>query len=91
LTSIIFYVRIGYTTKKEGMIALTVYILLDMIPYEKDKILLITTNRDDLKAYLQKEEKIRSKWRYDDLAVIVIDKEMTTTSVDYQDVYKYTT
>ena len=69
----------------------TVYILLDMIPFECNKILLITTNRDDLKAYLQKEEKIRSKWRYDDLAVIVIDKEMTTTSIDYQDVYKYTT
>jgi len=51
------------------VITLTVYILLDMIPYEKDKILLITTNRDDLKDYLQKEEKIRSKWRYDDLSV----------------------
>jgi len=62
-----------------------------MIPNEKDKILLITTNRDDLKDYLQKEEKIRSKWRYDDLSVIEIDKEITTTSIDYQDVYKYTT
>ena len=70
---------------------MTVYILLDMIPYEKDKILLITTNRDDLKDYLQKEEKIRSEWRYDDLSVIEIDKEITTTSIDYQDVYKYTT
>ena len=70
---------------------MTVYILLDMIPYEKDKILLITTNRDDLKDYLQKEEKIRSAWRYDDLSVIEIDKEITTTSIDYQDVYKYTT
>lgn len=70
---------------------MTVYILLDMIPYENDKILLITTNRDDLKDYLQKEEKIRSKWRYDDLSVIEIDKEITTTSIDYQDVYKYTT
>ena len=75
----------------EGMITLTVYILLDMIPYEKDKILLITTNRDDLKDYLQKEEKIRSEWRYDDLAVIEIDRELTTTTIDYQDVYKYTT
>lgn len=73
------------------VITLTVYILLDMIPYEKDKILLITTNRDDLKDYLQKEEKIRSKWRYDDLSVIEIDKEITTTFIDYQDVYKYTT
>lgn len=70
---------------------MTVYILLDMIPYENDKILLITTNRDDLKDYLQKEEKIRSKWRYDDLSVIEIDKEITTTFIDYQDVYKYTT
>ena len=76
---------------KRGDDNVTVYILLDMIPYEKDKILLITTNRDDLKDYLQKEEKIRSKWRYDDLSVIEIDKEITTTFIDYQDVYKYTT
>ena len=76
---------------KRGDDNVTVYILLDMIPYEKDKILLITTNKDDLKDYLQKEEKIRSKWRYDDLSVIEIDKEITTTFIDYQDVYKYTT
>ena len=68
---------------------MTVYILFDMIPYDCNEILLITTNRDDLKDYLQKEEQIRSAWRYDDLSVIEIDKEITTTSIDYQDVYKY--
>ena len=73
------------------VITLTVYILLDMIPYDCNEILLITTNRDDLKEYLLEEKKKRSKWRYDDLSVIEIDKEITTTFIDYQDVYKYTT
>ena len=70
---------------------MTVYILLDMIPYECNEIILITTNREDLKKYLLEEKKKRSNWRYDDLAVIEINKEITTTSIDYQDVYKYTT
>jgi len=73
------------------VITLTVYILLDMIPYECNEIILITTNREDLKKYLLEEKKKRSNWRYDDLAVIEINKEITTTSIDYQDVYKYTT
>jgi hypothetical protein len=62
-----------------------------MIPYECNEIILITTNREDLKKYLLEEKKKRSNWRYDDLSVIEIDKEITTTSIDYQDVYKYTT
>ena len=70
---------------------MTVYILFDMIPYECNEIILITTNREDLKKYLLEEKKKRSNWRYDDLSVIEIDKEITTTFIDYQDVYKYTT